>query len=126
MIFSICNDDELHSIDQIKRFEKSTGKKIKPISLDLKSQSAKFEGSDGSIYDTTLSGCTCVDYAMHQLPCKHMYKLATECNLININSEPFKTYKEYSKMLNAIKKKLNKLSIEQLNTVSKYIDTLLK
>ena len=50
MIFSICNDDELHSIDQIKRFEKSTGKKIKPISLDLKSQSAKFEGSDGSIY----------------------------------------------------------------------------
>ena len=63
---------------------------------------------------------------MHHLPCKHMYKLATECNLININSEPFKTYKEYSKMLNAIKKKLNKLSIEQLNTVSKYIDTLLK
>lgn len=125
MIFEGINDDIHNTIDQIKRFEKSTEKKLKMVSFDAETQSAEFEGSDSSIYNTTLSGCTCVDYAMRRLPCKHMYKLATECKIIDLTIEPWKTFTSYSKLLNGVKKKINNLDMKQLNELSAYIDTLL-
>lgn len=124
MIFEGINDDIHNTIDQIKRFEKSTEKKTKMVSFDTEKQSAEFEGSDGGIYYTTLSDCTCVDHAMRGLPCKHMYKLATECNIIDPTVEPWKTFTGYSKLLNGVKKKINNLDMKQLNELSAYVDTL--
>jgi len=125
MIFEGVNDEIHNTVDQIKRFEKSTDKKTKMVSFDAETQSAEFEGSDCSIYNTTLDGCTCVDFAMRGLPCKHMYKLATECKIIDPTVEPWKTFTGYSKLLNGVKKKINNLDMKQLNELSAFVDTLL-
>lgn len=47
--------------------------------------SAKSKGSSGKIYQVSLQGCTCVDFAMHRLPCKHMIALALHCGILNEN-----------------------------------------
>ena len=39
-------------------------------------------------YDTTLSSCTCADFEKRKLPCKHIYRLAVELNLIEIIKRP--------------------------------------
>lgn len=124
MIFENCNDDIHSSVDQIKRFEKGAGSNINIISLNYDHKTANFWGSDGSIYYTTLCGCNCMDYSIRRLPCKHMYRLAIECSLINVKHEPWKTYITYTKHVNKIKKKISLLSFEQLKTLEKYIDTL--
>lgn len=124
MIFHNIPDDIHTEVTQIKRFEKGSGKSVKMLSFDSDNQCAEFEGSDGSIYNTSLDGCSCIDYSFHNLPCKHMYKLAIECGLIDVTSEPWKTYTCYSKLLNKVKKKLNDLDIEQLETLSKFIEKL--
>lgn len=126
MIFPICNDDELHTINQIKRFEKAANNSTKVLTFNHDLKTADFCGSNGEIYTTTLSGCSCVDFALYNKPCKHMYMLAIDLGLIDTNIAPWNKYKEYSKLLNSVKKKLNILTIKQLQELSKYIDNISK
>lgn len=64
------------STDQIERIRRS--EKIRILSYDEKTSVAKVEGSGGNTYLTTLNSCTCNDFFMRGLPCKHIYRLAAE------------------------------------------------
>lgn len=114
--------DEIHdNVEQRKRFESSLKKNIKILSLDTDAASAEFEGSTGDTYITALSGCSCMDYSIRKLPCKHMYRLAVECHLIDPAREPWKTYKEYPVVLKRIKKKIDGLCWEDLKRLDEYL-----
>ena len=121
MIFNDIDDTIHNTAEQIKRFEKAADKNLTLLNVNPISQTAQFVGSEGDIYKTSLLGCTCIDYSMRKLPCKHMYRLAIECGLINPDLEPWHTYNGYSKILNKAKKMLNSLNILQLNEVIEYI-----
>ncbi len=122
MIFENC-DDVLHSdVEQRKRFESALKRNVTIELLDLDARVAKFIGSTGEIYNTTLSSCTCMDYTLRKLPCKHMYRLAVECNLIDPNEDPWRTYKEYSSTVKRLKKKMDKMTWDQLKDLEVYID----
>ena len=78
-------DSEIHnSIDQIQRIAASRTSKIKKgiVELDLNYPLIKIKGSASEPYVATLEECTCVDYQMRGLPCKHMYALADALGLI--------------------------------------------
>lgn len=76
--------------------EEAQVKKIKraldippPLNLNLEHGKANFSGSKGQIYDTTLFSCTCIDFMRgvkrkRPLPCKHIYRLAIECGLMEL------------------------------------------
>jgi len=50
-------------------------------------------------YDTTLSSCSCDDFSVRQLPCSHMYKLASKLNKYASKRElrPTKLMADFSK-----------------------------
>ena len=64
--------------EQVKRIEKAKGIKMTPISIDYMSQTAIFSGSGKNPYETTVVSCTCRDYFVRRLPCKHIYRLRME------------------------------------------------
>ena len=125
MIFKDIDDSVHTEASQNRKFERAT--KIKPeqiLNFDKDNQTATFIGSSGS-YNTTLNHCDCVDYLLNgkgKKPCKHMYRLAIECGLIDPNTEPWATYKSYSKIANSVKKKIDTLEISQMYKLSEYID----
>lgn len=67
---------------QLKRIAFSQRIKPENITLHPESNSAEIVGTDG-IYDVTLSTCTCFDFESRQLPCKHMYRLASELGFLS-------------------------------------------
>lgn len=64
--------------DQKKRIEKAKDTKCKPLSIDYAAGTAVFAGSGKSPYETTVDSCTCRDYSIRRLPCKHIYRLRME------------------------------------------------
>lgn len=46
--------------------------------------SAFILGSEGNVYKTSFSSCTCMDFQKRKLPCKHMYKLAFWSKKMNL------------------------------------------
>lgn len=64
--------------EQIKRMEKAKGAKMAPVSIDYMEQTATFSGSGKKPYETTVVTCTCRDYFVRRLPCKHIYRLRME------------------------------------------------
>ena len=64
--------------EQIKRRESAQKIKASAIQLDTATRSALFYGSGKTPYSTTLVSCTCRDYALRHLPCKHIYRLKME------------------------------------------------
>lgn len=64
--------------EQIKRMEKARGAKMAPLSIDYASKTAIFPGSGKTPYETTVDTCTCRDYFVRRLPCKHIYRLRME------------------------------------------------
>ncbi len=65
---------QLESADQYFRLQKSFSDKMNIESIDYTSKSGQVRGS--SVYDINEKGCTCKDFAIRGLPCKHMYFLA--------------------------------------------------
>ena len=75
--------DDIHSTsEQLKRQKKACEKGLSPLEINESDCNAVFKGSS-SKYTTTLSNCTCRDFALRKLPCKHMYRLAYELHLFN-------------------------------------------
>lgn len=69
-------ESELHNDpEQIKRQKSAKSKELSPI--EVRAFSGIFRGSKKN-YETTLSDCTCPDFAIRKKPCKHMYRLANE------------------------------------------------
>lgn len=74
---AIKNSSDIDSDpDQIKR-QKSAAK-CKIISIDYENGTAVFAGSGKTPYKTTTDTCTCRDYFVRRLPCKHIYRLRME------------------------------------------------
>ena len=75
--------DEIHyEVSQLKRINSALQIKDKNIkALDKENKTAIIIGSSGVEYDVTLNSCTCFDFG-GQRPCKHIYRLAAECNLL--------------------------------------------
>ena len=82
---------EYFSKREVASIRKASSCKIKQIDRDAKT--ALFSGSSSKPYETSLLGCTCPHYSKisNPVPCKHMFKLASELGLFTIDSEfPYK------------------------------------
>lgn len=75
-----ASDDIDSHPEQIKRMEKAKGTKMSPVSIDYTEQTAIFAGSGKKPYETTVTSCTCRDFFVRRLPCKHIYRLRMEMN----------------------------------------------
>lgn len=82
----IKNSDDIDSQpDQVKR--QKSALKCKIIELDKENKKALFKGSGKNPYETTLDACTCRDFVVRNLPCKHIYRLRMELEDPNISNE---------------------------------------
>lgn len=80
---------EIHEMpDQQTRLKSGKSSKTTPTSIDKEKQTGVFPSSKAKPYSTTLESCTCGDFLVRKLPCKHMYRLAIELGKLN---EPAKT-----------------------------------
>lgn len=71
--------------EQVKRIESARSKKMQKsiISVDKEAGIMHIQGSSKEPYVTTLNECTCADYGIRHLPCKHIYALAFELGLMD-------------------------------------------
>lgn len=80
--------------DQLKR--RINAKKIKADKIAKLNNHYEIIGSSGDIYETTLSSCTCFDFRGRGLPCKHIYRVALEMDMIEdlpkVDSKASKTF----------------------------------
>lgn len=75
----IKNSDDVDSMpEQIKRIEKAKEAKCAPQSIDYENGTGVFKGSGKKPYEVTEKTCTCRDYFVRKLPCKHIYRLRME------------------------------------------------
>ena len=82
----IKNSDDIDSQpDQLKR--QKSALKCKIIEIDKENKKALFKGSGKNPYETTLDTCTCRDFVVRNLPCKHIYRLRMELEDPNISDE---------------------------------------
>ena len=72
------------SQEQQKRMARAQTAACTPGGFDLDMGAGVFKGSSGT-HTTTLEHCTCVDFCRRKLPCKHMYRLAMELELIDLS-----------------------------------------
>lgn len=68
--------------DQQKRLDSAKQAENTPLTIDKNSAVATFSGSHG-VYFTTLETCKCADFSKRNKPCKHIYRLAIECGLVD-------------------------------------------
>jgi hypothetical protein len=74
-----ADDVDTHP-EQLKRQKSAMDKKCAPLDIDVENKTARFGGSGKNPYDTTMESCTCRDYFVRRLPCKHIYRLRHELN----------------------------------------------
>lgn len=79
-------NDVHNSPDQQKRIASARKAACTPVFLDQTSCTGSFKGSSGN-HTTSLSQCSCIDFNRRRLPCKHMYRLAMELDLLNCDFE---------------------------------------
>lgn len=78
---NIKNSDDIdNEPDQIKRQKSGMSSKCIPTSIDFENETAIFKGSGKTPYTTTPNTCTCRDFFVRRLPCKHIYRLRYELN----------------------------------------------
>lgn len=75
-----CDDIDSHP-EQLKRLESAKSAKMSPLSIDYINKTARFSGSGKNPYETTVDSCTCKDFYVRQLPCKHIYRLRIELEI---------------------------------------------
>ena len=74
----------IHSdFEQVKRIEAGRKLKKKIVSFDSEAQRLVVSGSAAEPYQCDLQSCTCADFAIRHLPCKHIYCLADELGLLD-------------------------------------------
>lgn len=77
MNYFVDGYEELHNNEeQLLRQERSAAVEFETFNSETKSAVVKDKG-----YTVTLESCTCRDFIVRDLPCKHMYKLAARLNL---------------------------------------------
>lgn len=78
-----CSDSE----QQQSRMMRAASGEVVVKSIDKKARCAQFVGS--KTYKTTLSSCSCPDFRKRRIPCKHMYKLASDLDLVQLPDPNF-------------------------------------
>ena len=80
--------DNIHSTkDQSKRIASAKSSATTPASIDKNQMTAIFPSTSFISYETTLKTCTCRDFTVRKLPCKHIYRLAIELGLWKEHAE---------------------------------------
>ncbi len=78
---------ELHTTDYaLKRIKSAKSAKLTPIKIDETDCYGYFQGSHGK-YETWLGHCPCGDFHRSKLPCKHIYRLAIELGILDIEAQ---------------------------------------
>lgn len=81
---------ETHNCEYaFKRMKSAQSVKLTPVSIDKENASGVFKGSGKEPYQVTLENCTCGDFHRAHLPCKHMYRLAAELDIMVIDTESY-------------------------------------
>ena len=81
---------ETHNCEYaFKRMKSAQSAKLTPVSIDKENASGVFKGSGKLPYQVTLESCTCGDFHRAHLPCKHMYRLAAELDVMIIDTESY-------------------------------------
>jgi hypothetical protein len=117
-------DSAIHKdFEQLKRIASSQRITPENITLNSEHESAEIIGTDG-IYNVSLYDCTCYDFQTRRLPCKHIYRLASELGFL---SDLPKLNREAAKMFNdSIPEEIERykklyfdgaISIEKLNKI---------
>jgi len=64
--------------EQVKRQKSAMDNKCVPTEINYEVKTAIFTGSGKEPYKTTIDSCTCRDFFVRRLPCKHIYRLRYE------------------------------------------------
>ncbi len=98
-------DSEIHTTDYAeKRIKSAQSAKLTPIKIDTENCYGYFQGSHGK-YETFLTSCPCGDFRRSKKPCKHIYRLAIELGLMDI---------EVKKNINAVQTPKNeRISLDE-------------
>ncbi len=76
---------EVHKTDfALKRISSAKSAKMTPVLIDTTDFYGYFQGSHGR-YETFLDHCPCGDFRRYKLPCKHIYRLAIELGLMDVD-----------------------------------------
>lgn len=85
--YEIWKKDLHEATDQKKRLASAKSTKTTPDEINREEQTGIFPGSGKIPYVTSLVSCTCGDFTRRHLPCKHIYRLAIELDLLNETAE---------------------------------------
>lgn len=78
---------ETHTTEYaLKRIKSAKSAKLTPIKIDTTDSYGYFQGAHGR-YETFLDTCPCGDFRRAKLPCKHIYRLAIELGLMDVEVE---------------------------------------
>lgn len=120
---------ELFTNADPKRLMSARAADMTPLSVDKNTLSGRFAGGSGSIYETTLEDCTCIDFAMSggKRACKHMLRLAMELGVYpndGMASDIQRTYAKY--YLGVLKEFITSANLMEVLNFSRLLPTLLK
>ncbi|MCM1246465.1 MAG: SWIM zinc finger domain-containing protein [Roseburia sp.] len=68
----------------LKRIKSAQTAKLTPVEINSEDGCGYFQGGSGR-YETFLDYCPCGDFLRSKLPCKHIYRLAAELGLMDID-----------------------------------------
>lgn len=92
-------DNSIHAdSEQLKRIATAKKADTTPSTIDHENKTAEFKGSGKSPYITTLDSCSCRDFFVRKLPCKHIYRLALELNGADVQQGTNKNELTYSEL----------------------------
>lgn len=84
-IWSEAWTQETHETEYaLKRIKSAQSAKLTPVEINSEDTYGYFQGSHGR-YETFLDYCPCGDFRRSKLPCKHIYRLAAELGLIDVD-----------------------------------------
>ena len=113
---------ELHGKEyQIQRQKRASEKCYTPLSISPSTGTGKFRGKEKD-YSTSLLKCDCTDYQKRQYPCKHMYRLAYELDVFNLDNVQCVTEPQRIWRVQDINIAISKLSRAKLEYLSDLID----
>lgn len=80
---------EIHKdSEQQKRINSAKMLESSKFVIDRNSCTGDYRGTGKNPYHVSLSSCTCVDFSRRKLPCKHIYRLASECGMFDLVTIP--------------------------------------
>lgn len=79
-------DAKHNTYEQLMRMRRASNKEFICNHLDAENGVALFLGRYDEAYETTVDSCDCPDFARRHIPCKHMYYLASQMQLISFDN----------------------------------------